>query len=70
MGKEKVLLLDGNSLAYRAFFALPLLSNATNVSTIFMLSVTHTDEATWMDHSLCSQTDPEAADRLSDTDLQ
>ncbi|MED3764777.1 DNA polymerase I [Ureibacillus sp. FSL K6-8385] len=33
MGKEKVLLLDGNSLAYRAFFALPLLSNDSGIHT-------------------------------------
>ena len=33
MGKEKLLLLDGNSLAYRAFFALPLLANDSGVHT-------------------------------------
>ncbi|RHW33466.1 DNA polymerase I [Lysinibacillus yapensis] len=33
MGKEKVLLLDGNSLAYRAFFALPLLTNESGIHT-------------------------------------
>lgn len=33
MGKEKLLLLDGNSLAYRAFFALPLLSNDNGIHT-------------------------------------
>lgn len=33
MGKEKLLLLDGNSLAYRAFFALPLLSNDSGIHT-------------------------------------
>ena len=27
MTKKKIVLLDGNSLAYRAFFALPLLTN-------------------------------------------
>ncbi|TSI03119.1 DNA polymerase I [Lysinibacillus sp. BW-2-10] len=33
MGKEKLLLLDGNSLAYRAFFALPLLTNDSGIHT-------------------------------------
>lgn len=33
MSKEKILLLDGNSLAYRAFFALPLLTNEHGVHT-------------------------------------
>lgn len=33
MAKEKLLLLDGNSLAYRAFFALPLLSNDSGIHT-------------------------------------
>lgn len=33
MTKEKVLLLDGNSLAYRAFFALPLLTNDQSIHT-------------------------------------
>jgi DNA polymerase I len=33
MTKEKVLLLDGNSLAYRAFFALPPLTNDFGVHT-------------------------------------
>lgn len=33
MTKEKLLLLDGNSLAYRAFFALPLLTNDQGVHT-------------------------------------
>lgn len=33
MGKEKILLLDGNSLAYRAFFALPLLTNDAGIHT-------------------------------------
>ncbi|WP_332649965.1 DNA polymerase I [Lysinibacillus sp. 54212] len=33
MIKEKVLLLDGNSLAYRAFFALPLLTNDSGIHT-------------------------------------
>lgn len=33
MLKEKVLLLDGNSLAYRAFFALPLLTNDSGIHT-------------------------------------
>lgn len=33
MTKEKVLLLDGNSLAYRAFFALPPLTNDQGVHT-------------------------------------
>lgn len=33
MTKEKVLLLDGNSLAYRAFFALPLLTNDSGIHT-------------------------------------
>lgn len=31
--KEKLLLLDGNSLAYRAFFALPLLTNDSGIHT-------------------------------------
>jgi len=33
MSKNKYLLLDGNSLAYRAFFALPLLTNEHGVHT-------------------------------------
>lgn len=33
MTKEKLLLLDGNSLAYRAFFALPLLTNDNGIHT-------------------------------------
>ena len=33
MTKEKILLLDGNSLAYRAFFALPLLKNDSGIHT-------------------------------------
>lgn len=33
MAKEKLLLLDGNSLAYRAFFALPLLANESGIHT-------------------------------------
>ncbi|MFJ5768330.1 DNA polymerase I [Psychrobacillus sp. NPDC093180] len=33
MSNEKILLLDGNSLAYRAFFALPLLSNEHGIHT-------------------------------------
>lgn len=33
MTKEKVLLVDGNSLAYRAFFALPLLTNDQGIHT-------------------------------------
>src|SRR5690606_20541459 len=33
MTKQKMLLLDGNSLAYRAFFALPLLTNDQGVHT-------------------------------------
>jgi DNA polymerase I len=33
MTKEKLLLLDGNSLAYRAFFALPLLTNDAGIHT-------------------------------------
>ncbi|MEI4769303.1 DNA polymerase I [Psychrobacillus sp. FJAT-51614] len=33
MTSEKILLLDGNSLAYRAFFALPLLSNEHGIHT-------------------------------------
>ena len=33
MKKEKLLLLDGNSLAYRAFFALPLLTNDSGIHT-------------------------------------
>lgn len=33
MSKNKVLLLDGNSLAYRAFFALPLLTNDSGIHT-------------------------------------
>ena len=33
MTKDKLLLLDGNSLAYRAFFALPLLTNASGIHT-------------------------------------
>src|SRR5690606_1463698 len=31
--KKKIVLLDGNSLAYRAFFALPLLTNDTGIHT-------------------------------------
>lgn len=33
MSSEKILLLDGNSLAYRAFFALPLLTNDHGIHT-------------------------------------
>ncbi len=33
MTKKKILLLDGNSLAYRAFFALPLLTNDNGIHT-------------------------------------
>lgn len=33
MSKNKYLLLDGNSLAYRAFFALPLLTNESGIHT-------------------------------------
>lgn len=33
MTREKLLLLDGNSLAYRAFFALPLLTNDAGIHT-------------------------------------
>lgn len=33
MTNEKILLLDGNSLAYRAFFALPLLTNESGIHT-------------------------------------
>ncbi|MEK5216400.1 DNA polymerase I [Psychrobacillus psychrotolerans] len=33
MSTEKILLLDGNSLAYRAFFALPLLTNEHGIHT-------------------------------------
>ena len=33
MTKQKLLLLDGNSLAYRAFFALPLLTNDNGIHT-------------------------------------
>ena len=33
LATEKILLLDGNSLAYRAFFALPLLTNEHGVHT-------------------------------------
>ena len=33
VAKEKLLLLDGNSLAYRAFFALPLLTNDSGIHT-------------------------------------
>lgn len=33
MQKNKLLLIDGNSLAYRAFFALPLLSNSQGIHT-------------------------------------
>ncbi|GEN82236.1 DNA polymerase I [Sporosarcina luteola] len=33
MSKNKIVLLDGNSLAYRAFFALPLLTNDTGIHT-------------------------------------
>ncbi|MFC4409814.1 DNA polymerase I [Chungangia koreensis] len=33
MAKKKVILLDGNSLAYRAFFALPLLTNEHGIHT-------------------------------------
>ena len=31
--RKKLVLVDGNSLAYRAFFALPLLSNDKGVHT-------------------------------------
>ena len=31
--KQKIVLLDGNSLAYRAFFALPLLTNDQGIHT-------------------------------------
>ena len=31
--KKKVILIDGNSLAYRAFFALPLLTNDHGIHT-------------------------------------
>lgn len=33
MTKKKIVLLDGNSLAYRAFFALPLLTNDSGIHT-------------------------------------
>ncbi len=33
MGKKKLVLIDGNSIAYRAFFALPLLNNDKGVYT-------------------------------------
>ena len=33
MTKKKIVLLDGNSLAYRAFFALPLLTNDNGIHT-------------------------------------
>ncbi|GKV54572.1 DNA polymerase I [Sporosarcina sp. NCCP-2222] len=33
MTNQKIVLLDGNSLAYRAFFALPLLTNDTGIHT-------------------------------------
>ncbi|MFS0574884.1 DNA polymerase I [Sporosarcina sp. 179-K 3D1 HS] len=33
MTNKKIVLLDGNSLAYRAFFALPLLTNDTGIHT-------------------------------------
>lgn len=33
MSKKKIVLLDGNSLAYRAFFALPLLTNDQGIHT-------------------------------------
>lgn len=33
MAKKKIVLLDGNSLAYRAFFALPLLTNDSGIHT-------------------------------------
>lgn len=33
MVKKKIVLLDGNSLAYRAFFALPLLTNDSGIHT-------------------------------------
>ena len=33
MSKQKVVLVDGNSLAYRAFFALPLLTNEQGIHT-------------------------------------
>ena len=31
--KKKVILIDGNSIAYRAFFALPLLNNDKGIHT-------------------------------------
>lgn len=33
MGKRKLVLIDGNSIAYRAFFALPLLNNNNGIHT-------------------------------------
>ena len=33
MTKEKLLLIDGNSLAYRAFYALPILTNRKGIPT-------------------------------------
>lgn len=33
MTKEKLLLIDGNSLAYRAFYALPILTNREGIPT-------------------------------------
>ena len=33
MTTKKIVLLDGNSLAYRAFFALPLLTNDNGIHT-------------------------------------
>jgi DNA polymerase-1 len=33
MEKKKLVLIDGNSIAYRAFFALPLLNNDKGVHT-------------------------------------
>ncbi len=33
MGKKKLVLIDGNSIAYRAFFALPLLNNDKGIHT-------------------------------------
>ena len=33
MEKKKLVLIDGNSIAYRAFFALPLLNNNKGIHT-------------------------------------
>ena len=38
---EKLMILDGNSLAYRAFYALPLLSTTTGLYTNAVLGFTN-----------------------------